>query len=182
METTKNKLPNNVNTFFNNLSRYLDTKLLFYGSVQRRDYFPGSSDIDVDIFTDNVNSTITKLQHFLHINKSKFKKIVWRIATTGKMVYGYKTMYRNSELNLVAELSIYNNKYKKQVLEQHLKKTLIPSYISIILYIIKKLYYDIHIINATWYKYLKMKALSLGLGMPEEQFLVLNVKEKNVHN
>ena len=34
-----------------------------------------------------------------------------------------------------------------------------------------------HIINTSWYRYLKMKTLSTGLGMPEEQFLVLNVKE-----
>ena len=69
MENTKNKLPENVNVFFNKLSDYLDTKLLFYGSVQRGDYFPGSSDIDVDIFTDNVNSTVTKMQHFLYTKK-----------------------------------------------------------------------------------------------------------------
>jgi len=75
METTKNKLPDDINAFFSKLSKYLDTKLLFYGSVQRSDYFPGSSDIDVDIFTDNVDSTITKLQHFLNVKKSKFKRL-----------------------------------------------------------------------------------------------------------
>lgn len=177
MENTKNKLPENVNVFFNKLSDYLDTKLLFYGSVQRGDYFPGSSDIDVDIFTDNVNSTVTKMQHFLQTKKKDFKKIVWRIGSTGKMVYGYKIMYKNPEINLIAEFSIYDSKYKKQVLEQHLKKTIVPFYVSILLFIIKKLYYDMHIIDASWYRYLKMKTLSTGLGMPEEQFLVLNVKE-----
>ena len=69
METTKNVLPENVKFFFNNLSDVLDTKLLFFGSVQRDDYFPGKSDIDVAIFTDNVKSTISKLQHYLHLNK-----------------------------------------------------------------------------------------------------------------
>jgi predicted nucleotidyltransferase len=61
METTKNNLPENVKNFFNDLRKYLDTKLLFYGSVQRSDYFPESSDIDVDIFTDNVGSTMSKM-------------------------------------------------------------------------------------------------------------------------
>jgi hypothetical protein len=177
METTKNKLPDDVNTFFKNLSKYLDTKLMFYGSVQRSDYFPGSSDIDVDIFTDNVDSTIVKLGHFLNAKKKSFKKVVWRIATTGKMVYGRKIMYKNPDINLTAEFSIYDSKYKKQVLEQHLKKTIVPFYVSILLYIIKFLYYDLHIINSSWYRYLKMKSLSLGLGLPEEQFLVLNVKD-----
>jgi hypothetical protein len=178
METTKNKLPDKVNAFFYKLSKYLDTKLMFYGSVQRSDYFPGSSDIDVDIFTDNVDSTIAKLQHFLNVKKKKFKKVVWRMSSTGKMVYGYKIMYENPDINLAAEFSIYEDKYKKQVLEMHLKKTIVPFYITIILYIIKKLYYDLHIINYDWYKYLKMKSLSFGLGMPEDQFLVLNVREE----
>jgi len=177
METTKNKLPDDINAFFNKLSKYLDTKLMFYGSVQRSDYFPGSSDIDVDIFTDNVDSTIAKLQHFLNFKKKKIKRVVWRLSTTGKMVYGYKVTYKNPDINLAAEFAIYDNKYKKQVLEMHLKKTIVPFYISIILYIIKKLYYDLHVINLDWYRYFKMKALSLGLGMPEEQFLVLNVRE-----
>ena len=49
METTKHNLPDDVKQFFNGLSNYLNTQLLFYGSVQRSDYFPGKSDIDVDI-------------------------------------------------------------------------------------------------------------------------------------
>ena len=69
METTKNDLPPNTKKFFYNLSEYLDTKLLYYGSVQRSDYVPGKSDIDVVIFTDNEFSLMNKLQHYLHLNK-----------------------------------------------------------------------------------------------------------------
>ena len=60
MEKINNKLPDDVEKFFKSLSKYIEKPLYFYGSVQRSDYFPGSSDIDVDIFTDNVNSTISK--------------------------------------------------------------------------------------------------------------------------
>ena len=49
MEQINNSLPNDVNVFFKELSDYIDTPLYFYGSVQRNDYFPGNSDIDVDI-------------------------------------------------------------------------------------------------------------------------------------
>jgi len=177
METTKHKLPENVKIFFNDLGKYLDTKLLFYGSIQRHDYFPGSSDIDVDVFTDNIGSTVARMQHFLHVKKSSFKKIVWRLSHTGKMVYGYKIMYTNPDLYLSAEFSIYDNKYKKGVLEQHLKKTVIPFYATILLFIIKKLYYDLHILPPESYRYLKMKILSLCIGLPDEQFLVLNVNK-----
>lgn len=174
METTKNKLPDDVNVFFKDLSKYLGAKLLFYGSVQRSDYFPGSSDIDVDIFTENVGSTMTKMQHFLHVKKSNFKKIIWRLSHTGRMVYGYKIMYKNEYLKLSAEFSIYDNKYKSGVLEQHIKKTILPFYASVLLYIIKKLYYDLHLISMNTYRYLKTKTLSFGIGLPEEQFLVLS--------
>jgi hypothetical protein len=43
METTKNKLPEKEQQFFNELSKYLDTSLYYYGSVQRNDYFPGKA-------------------------------------------------------------------------------------------------------------------------------------------
>jgi hypothetical protein len=175
METTKNKMPENVKIFFNDLSKYLGTKLLFYGSIQRNDYFPGSSDIDVDVFTDNIGSTITRMQHFLHVKKSSFKKIIWRLSHNGEMVYGRKIMYKNPDLNISVEFSIYDNKNKKGVLEQHLKKTVIPFYATILLFIIKKLYYDLHIISPASYRYLKMKILSFCIGLPDEQFLVLNV-------
>jgi hypothetical protein len=84
-------------------------------------------------------------------------------------------MYKNPDLNISVEFSIYDNKNKKGVLEQHLKKTVIPFYATILLFIIKKLYYDLHIISPASYRYLKMKILSICIGLPDEQFLVLNV-------
>jgi predicted nucleotidyltransferase len=69
METTKNKMNPFAEKFFKKLSDYLDTKIYFYGSIQRNDYFPNSSDIDADIFTDNESSIINKLQNFLGVKK-----------------------------------------------------------------------------------------------------------------
>ena len=66
METTKNELSPYSKTFFKKLSNYLDTKIYYFGSIQRNDYFPKSSDIDIDIFTDNEKSTILKLQNYLN--------------------------------------------------------------------------------------------------------------------
>ena len=64
METTKNEMDAYSKNFFLKLGNYLDTQLYYYGSIQRHDYFPGKSDIDVDLFTDNSSSTIIKLQNF----------------------------------------------------------------------------------------------------------------------
>jgi predicted nucleotidyltransferase len=90
METTKNKISPYAKQFFDKLSSYLETKLYFYGSVQRNDYFPNSSDIDVDIFTDNESSTILKLQNFLKVKRSDFKRIVYRLHRTDQLVTGTK--------------------------------------------------------------------------------------------
>ena len=73
METTKNDLPQKTKLFFYKLSDYLDTKMLYFGSVQRTDYVAGKSDIDVDIFTENEHSIMSKMQHFLGVSKKEFK-------------------------------------------------------------------------------------------------------------
>ena len=73
METTKNEMDAYSKNFFNKLGNYLDIKIYYYGSIQRNDYFPGKSDIDVDLFTDNVSSIIIKLNNLLGVEKYKFK-------------------------------------------------------------------------------------------------------------
>ena len=110
METTKNALPPNTKKFFYNLGEYLDTKVLFYGSIQRADYVPGKSDIDVVIFTENEYSLMTKIQHHLHLKKKDFKKVMYIIDEN--VVYGYKVKYENKGENIKSEFSIYNENYK----------------------------------------------------------------------
>lgn len=177
METTKNNLSPYISHFFHKLSKYLDKRLLFFGSVQRHDYFPGKSDIDVDIFTDNVSSTISKMQHFLKVSKNDFKKFIWRL-NVNKIAHGYKIMYKEPENNFAAEFSIYDEKYKEEVLEEHNKKTILPFYASILLVILKFFYYKVDIIPHKTYAFLKKKILSLMIGLPEEEFVVLATKSR----
>ena len=145
METTKNDLPPNAKKFFHNLSEYLETKMLYYGSVQRSDYVPGKSDIDVDIFTDNEYSLMSKMQHYLHLNKAKFKKIVYIIDN--KPTNGYKVKYTNEAEQLKVEFSIYNEKSKDIIIKEHTRKFALPLYISILLCILKTFYYQIPIVS-----------------------------------
>ena len=172
METTKNELPQQVKKFFNHLSNFLDTKLFYFGSVQRSDYLPGKSDIDVDIFTENEFSTMNKLQHFLNVDKSQFKKVVWLIKN--KVVYGYKLKFIDKSIHLMAEFSIYNEKFKSLVLSEHLLKLDLPFYITTLLNILKILFYSQQLISGSYYSYLKRMLLSIGIGLPEDKFLVLN--------
>ena len=174
MEKTRNKLPDNINKFFDDLTKYMDTKLYFFGSVQRNDYIHGLSDIDIDIFTDNIDSIISKMQHFLHIKKKKIKKIIWKNEKNNLFFNGYKIYYQNTNLGFSVDFCIYDNKFKNDILEKHLIQINIPYYISVMLYIIKIIYYKLNIIDYYTFKYLKNKIFSICLGMPNIDFLTLN--------
>ena len=177
MENTRNKIPEYVQNFFEDLSKYLNTKLYFYGSVQRLDYIQNESDIDVDIFTDNEKSMITKMQHFLNVEKSNFKKVVLKIHNKHNIVYGYKLKYTDLVNNFKVEFSIYNEKYKVYVLESHLSKTNIPFYASWMLIFIKYLYYKLNIISKDYFLYLKKQILSWLIGINDDDiFVVLDEK------
>ena len=172
MEITKNELPQNVKTFFYNLSEYLDTPFLYFGSVQRSDYVHGKSDIDVDVFTDNEYSLMNKMQHYLHVSKKDFKKVIWIIKET--TTYGYKLKYKNEKKNINAEFSIYNEKFKDLVLAEHNSKRLLPLYVSILLYILKFVYYQFPLLDKKTFNYLKRLLINNIFGK-DGQFLVLDV-------
>ena len=148
MNKIRSDFPSDLKKFFYDLKNYLDEDLYFYGSVNRSDYVHGKSDIDVAIFTDNEYSIMSKLQHFLHVKRDAFDKIVWKL--NGKMIYGYKIKC-NKYTNSKCEIAIYNNDFKKTLLDEMKTYDIIPFYISILLFIIKTLYYTFPILNNKTY-------------------------------
>jgi predicted nucleotidyltransferase len=166
-------LPENQENFFMMLQNYIQYPLYFYGSFLRTDYFPGKSDIDIDIFSENATSTIVLLSHFLNIKKEKFKKVVWRLNHNNKVVYGHKIMYKNEELNLLCEISVYNEKFKRDVLYEHNLKINLPFYARWILILLKFFYYELGLLNKETFVYLKKKIMSLGIGLPNDDFVSL---------
>lgn len=173
METTKNIMPEYNNIFFDKLKNHLDTKIYFFGSVQRDDYFPKSSDIDVAIFSDNISSTIFQLQTFLHKDHNDFKKFVWRLNYDNSLVKGYKIMYNEYEHNLAAEIAIYDEKYKNGILQEHNAKRVLPFYATCALVIIKYLFYTLNIMPKEWYTYLKNIILTKFIFLKEDDFVTL---------
>jgi hypothetical protein len=179
METTKNKLSPYETIFFNKLSNYLDTKLYFFGSIQRYDYFPGISDIDVDIFTDNVSRTISQIQNYLRIDKNSTTKFIYKVDKKNseyKIINGHKIEYEDPENSLSVEFSIYDEKFKELVLVEHIRKTLIPFYVTFFLVIIKYLYYIFCIIPKSVYKFLKNFLMDICIDGKVAEFVVLNLK------
>lgn len=174
METTHNKISPYAKKFFDRLSQYLDTKLYFYGSVQRGDYFPNSSDIDVDIFTDNESSTILQMQNFLKVPRTEFKRIVYRLHRTNELVTGYKIKYKSPRNNFEVEFSIYNERFKRHVLEEHRFKTVLPWYVAWLLYILKFVYYKLCILPTSAYIYLKNLTLDNLVEGEASEFVVID--------
>jgi len=176
METTENEIPKYAINFFTKLRNYLDTKLYFFGSVQRKDYFPSASDIDVAIYTDNVESTLKKLQSYLGIKKYEIKRFAWKLNCNNQLVIGHKIMYKEPEKNFVTEISIYNEKFKDAVLSEHNGKKELPFYATILLVILKTLFYTFHIIPSEWYIYCKNIILTTIINKKEDDFVVLDLK------
>ena len=183
METTRNQMPDYAKYFFKKLTDYLDVKIYYFGSIQRFDYFPSSSDIDADIFTDNESSTISKMQNFLGIPRYDFRKFVYRVHKANKMVYGYKVKYEDLENNFSTEISIYNEKYKHDVLMEHNSKTTLPMHITLLLVILKTFYYKIPILSEDIYGFLKKFIMNYMVEGSDAEFISVEVprpdKDKN---
>jgi predicted nucleotidyltransferase len=169
MNKIRNDFTPDIKRFFIDLKNYLDTDLYFYGSVTRTDYFHGKSDIDIAIFTDNEYSIMTKMQHFLHVKKNAFDKVVWKIDK--KIIYGYKIKC-DKYTNIKCEISIYNNDFKKIVLNEVSYK--VPLYISIILFVLKTLYYTFPIISSdTFSSYKQLIFNRIMIDKSNSDFILL---------
>lgn len=175
MEITKNEMPLNAKNFFDKLSNYLNTKIYYFGSIQRFDYLPKSSDIDVDIFTDNEEQTINYIMNFLGLKKYEFKKFVYRLHQTNKLVYGHKVKYKEQQNNFAVEISIYNENDKYAVLKEHNSKIEIPIYASILLIIIKNLYYNFSLLSKANYKYFKGLIINYLIEGKDVEFVTTEI-------
>lgn len=160
MDLINNRLTSNQKIFFDNLSRYIDKPLYFYGSIKRSDFIPGKSDIDIDIFTENETSTILLLCNYLNIKRSEVKKFVYKVNSV--MVYGYKMKYKDIEKQIKTEISIYNVKYKNVILDDRECTEKLPFHIIIVLYIIKFMFYNLEIISKDTYKRCKRFLMNPG--------------------
>ena len=118
MEDIKDRLGEYKYNFFTNLQNYLGTELYFYGSIKRVDYISNSSDIDILVITDNVKSMLSKIQTYLNINKDKTQKIFQQYSVYDKgIITGYKIKYEIDENGIEFDLLVYDDKYRKAVLQ-----------------------------------------------------------------
>jgi predicted nucleotidyltransferase len=156
METNvDHKLNENQQYFFRKFSNYIGETLYFYGSITRFDYIPGKSDIDIAIFTHNLESAIHKICTFLDVPKSKFKKTILKIKN--KIVHGLKIAFQNEQEDINIEISIFEAKYKNLVKSEcEYKNNKMTTPVILLFYIIKICYYVLGIITFEQYKKVKI--------------------------
>ena len=182
METTKNDFSPYEKTFFNKMSNYIGEPIYFFGSIQRCDYFPGLSDIDIDIFTFDEKTTLMKLQKFLDMDKSDFKKFVYKIDKKGnkinEVVVGYKTKYIDTENSLTVEISVFNEKYKETILTEHKSKFNLPFYITWFLMFLKVLHYNLGILPIYYYSLIKKIITNTFYDGNKSEFVVIDIDKQ----
>jgi hypothetical protein len=155
MDDIKQKMPMHKRIFFTNLENYLDTPLYYFGSIQRYDYSPETSDIDAILFTNNEASSISKLQNWFHVSKNDFKRVVKYLTPQNLIVYGHKLKYKNKQQNISADICIYNVKDEENIKRDDKRKINMPFYIVTMMVMLKFIYYQVGILPKHWYMYLK---------------------------
>ena len=95
------------------------------------------------------------MQNLLNVSKQDFKKFVSKPLKKQGIIHGYKLKYKEPENNFKTELSVYDIKYKDDILYEHGRKQNLPFIVSMMLIIIKFLYFNICIIPKNIYLDLK---------------------------
>jgi hypothetical protein len=176
-EKPQNALTREQSDFFDNLTNGLDTKIYYYGSIQRLDYFPGYSDIDVCIFSDNVESTLSKIQMLIEPELSKVKQlyVLYDKRTVNKC---YKIKYVNPTNGVFAEISIYDKKYRDEIFKLLIQTSLFPFYLVGLLYILKFIYYRLGVLSEKTYLAYKSYILNDTTNLKKH---VTIRNDKNIH-
>jgi hypothetical protein len=99
---------------------------------------------------------LSKIQTYLNINKDKTQKIFQQYSVYDKgIITGYKIKYEIDENGIEFDLLVYDDKYRKAVLQNIYDINNLPFYIITILYILKILYYKLQLISKKIYNNLK---------------------------
>ena len=170
MQSTHQCLSVPIRGFFHRMSEALNLKPYFYGSVQRNDFFPGKSDIDVTFFSGDESMTARQLSVFLGQPLQQLRRVVWDIH--GTIVHGYKAKFDDPSIDLHAEIAIYNTRHMEIVRKKQRAQFQLPFYVSVLIQSIKYLHYTLGIMPKAQYKYWKRTILARGTGDGTSTFLV----------
>jgi len=156
MEKYKDRLDDYKYNFLLDLQNHLNQDLIFFGSINRLDYFKNNSDIDIAIITENTHSVLFKIQHYLNVDKTNIKKIYQQFnKKTTNIVRGYKIKYKDVENNFKFDLVVYDEKYRPFVLDNIYKHNTMPIVLSALLCILKFLFYKLYLFPKSFFMQIK---------------------------
>jgi len=172
----KDKLSNDQYLYFLELQEKIDLPLYFMGSITRSDYIKGKSDLDIEVFTDNIASTKEKLNYLFNYYETQEENmvIIFKIKDVPFSAYKYKV----NQSGIQFDLTLYKKESKKTILHYRNLEINVPFIISAFLIIIKFFHYRLNIINDRNY-YLIKKNLWELYNNDKVFFNLLNEKEYN---
>jgi hypothetical protein len=162
------KFNENTKVLLKNLEQITNHKIYFFGSSRRLDFIEGC-DVDIAMFTDNIPSLIGTISGFLNI-ENKFKQIVHMQKNI--VINGHKLNFSNQSENINIELVVYDNKFKKIMLDFYEKSISdIPLIISLILLCLK--YLNLYgILDKK--KYYKIKVFLFNIFCNSTKLVIIN--------
>lgn len=164
MDDIKNRLTEYKYNFLSNMKEYLETEFIFYGSIKRLDYLEKNSDIDIAILTDNPSSMLAKIKNYLNIKNTKIRKIYQTFNNQPSLINGYKFTYKDDEHNWGFDVVIYDEIYRDIIIKDIYCINNLSLITTVILYILKILYYKLHVISQSKFLETKAKIFSLVLN------------------
>jgi hypothetical protein len=140
LEDIQERLTESQYMIFSQIEQTLGTSLEFFGSITRYDYFPGKSDVDARMFTENPATTLFQLKSlFSHISVKKMY-----LLYQGKMFHATKVSLLQDDDDDDGEhidIVIYR-KRDRRALQPYFRKDENISILHItLLYLLKLFYY-----------------------------------------
>lgn len=157
IDKVKKKLSPEQYQIFLNLQKTINTPIYFIGSIIRYDYFKGNSDLDIEVFSNNISNTFYKIIHFF--NQMQYEPLIFIFTCDNDIISGYKGTfyyYAEKKLNRV-DLMLYKKDCKPLLMKHRIIDTQLPIYSIIFLTILKICYYNLHLFSSTIYTRMKRK-------------------------
>jgi len=174
IKSIKSKLTKEQYQYLVNLESFINSKLSFYGSIERDDFFMGSSDLDIDIITPNMHNILFKLRQYIGIPNNEVLHVKW--TTNNPRPYTFeclKIKHNNGIVNL--EISIYDEKYRKNLeIVRNFKRTMLSPIMVFFLITIKILYYKLNLLSNSQMKQIKRFVMNDLCGHKDEYMAVKN--------
>ena len=145
----KDKLSKEQYSYFLELQEKIELPLFFIGSITRKDYIADRSDIDIEVFSDNVKSTKVKIECLFNYysKKDENKFIVFKINNVA--FSGYKYSYSTLGKDNHFDLTLYKKVCQPELLYNRNIETNLNFFAVIFFSVIKFLHYNLNVINIT---------------------------------